>query len=125
MEFSITFIEILLLGLLLVSPILLMLCAIISVLGLIVGYMESWRKFDALYWAFITALTVGYGDVLPLKKISKVLSVIITFVGLMLAGILVAITVEAASNAFRAHIEPQTVERLLMNNDPIEEMRKD
>ncbi|WP_417518884.1 potassium channel family protein [Marinobacter sp.] len=115
MEFSITFIKILLLGLLLVSPVLLMLGAIISILGLIVGRIESWRKFDALYWAFITALTVGYGDILPLKKISKVLSIIITFIGLMLAGILVAITVEAASNAFKAHTAPNEIEHLLKN----------
>ena len=112
MGFSITFLEILFWGLYLIAPILMMLCAIITILGLIVGRIESWHKFDAIYWAFITALTVGYGDIRPLQRLSRVLSVIIATIGIMLAGILVAITVEATSSAFDKHIEPETIERL-------------
>lgn len=105
MDFSITFIQLFSKGIYLISPLLIMLCLIIVALGLIAGRVESWTKFDALYWAFITALTVGYGDIRPLMKRSKILAVIIAWLGIMLAGLLVALTVEIASRAFQIHIQ--------------------
>lgn len=59
MEFSLTFIQLFFWGIYLASPLLLMLCSVFLLLGLIVGHLESWKKFDSLYWAFITAFTVG------------------------------------------------------------------
>lgn len=112
MEYSITFIKILFWGLYLIAPILLVLCAIITTLGLCVGRIESWKRFDSIYWAFITALTVGYGDMRPLRNISKILSIIIAVIGIMFAGVLVSVTVEAASGAFEKHVEPGIVERI-------------
>ena len=79
-------------------------------LGLIVGHIEAWRKFDAIYWAFITALTVGYGDIRPMKKKSRLLSIIIGCLGLMLGGIIVALTVEAASRSFNTHVTLEAIE---------------
>ena len=118
MTFSITFIQILLWGLFLITPIISLLLATIVMLGLIVGRVEKWRTFDALYWAFITALTVGYGDIRPQHKPSKVLSVLIGILGIMLTGILVAITVKATSYTFEAHIHPETLEHISQKVSP-------
>ena len=82
---------------------------LITAQGLIVGRIESWTKFDSLYWAFITALTIGYGDIRPLKKRSKIISISLGTLGIMLSGILVAITVEASSGAFKIHIDPEQI----------------
>lgn len=112
MDFSITFLEVLFWGVYLIAPVLIMLSFIIIVLGLIVGRIESWSRFEALYWAFITALTVGYGDIRPLHKLSRVLSTVIAIFGIMVAGIVVAITVEATSVAFEKHIRPNALEHI-------------
>ena len=85
-------------------------------MGLIVGQIESWRRFDSIYWAFITALTVGYGDIRPLKKITRVLAIFIACVGIMFAGILVAITVETAHKAFKIHVDPKIIEQISSTN---------
>ncbi len=45
-------------------------------------------------------MTVGYGDITPKRKTSKLLSLAIAFIGLILAGITVAIALEAAKQAF-------------------------
>jgi voltage-gated potassium channel len=81
-------------------------------LGLVVGKIERWSQFDALYWAFITATTVGYGDIRPIKKCSKILSVFLTFIGIMFAGIIVAITVNTATKALERHLDVQLIQQI-------------
>ena len=106
MDFSITFFQLFFWGIFLGLPILSVLCVLISGLGLIVGRIEKWKAFDALYWAYITALTVGYGDIRPTKKSSKSISIVIAWCGIMFTGLLVAIAVKSASSAFEIHMDP-------------------
>jgi len=84
----------------------------IVILGMVVGRMEGWSKFDSIYWAFITALTVGYGDFRPLKKKSKIIAIIITLTGFMFSGILVSITVLSATEAFKKHADVQIIHHM-------------
>ena len=54
-----------------------------------------------MYWSFVTATTLGYGDFRPARKISKVLAIVIVFTGLVCSGIVVAIAVDSAMHAFK------------------------
>jgi voltage-gated potassium channel len=73
----------------------------VTLLGLAVGRQEGWSRFDSIYWSFITATTVGYGDVRPVKRKSKIVAIIIAFLGLTLSGIVIAVAVQAATLALR------------------------
>jgi voltage-gated potassium channel len=73
-----------------ISPIIVALAASIIIMGLFVGKIEKWSRFDSLYYTFITATTIGYGDMRPTKKICKILAVFIGLQGLILTGIIVA-----------------------------------
>lgn len=84
----------------LASPMLLILAAVITALGQVVGKKERWSAFDSFYWSFITATTVGYGDLRPTAKASKVYAIVIGLLGLILTGILIAVAVYATSLAF-------------------------
>ena len=84
-------------------PLLLSLAAIITVLGQIVAKKEGWSRFDSFYWSFVTATTVGYGDIRPEKRTSRILAIVIALTGLTLTGILVAVAVHAATLALTAH----------------------
>jgi voltage-gated potassium channel len=84
----------------LVWPLLGFLALIIMALGLVAGAIESWPRFDSIYWAFITATTVGYGDIRPKLRGSRILSVLIALVGLTFTGILVALAINAATLSF-------------------------
>ena len=112
MDFTITFVKLFFWTIYLVAPLLVFLSFLIMVLGQVVCHVEKWEKFDGFYWSFITATTVGYGDIRPLKKVSKALSVLIALVGLMFTGILIAVTLNTASVALEKHGDVQIIEKM-------------
>ena len=100
MAFTLEFIRVFGLGLLYATPLLLFLMLLIVLLGLRVGRLEGWSRLDALYYAFITATTVGYGDYRPASRRGKIFAIVIALIGLIMTGIMVAIAVKAATVAF-------------------------
>ena len=80
-------------------PLLLSLATVITVLGLVVGKMEGWSPFESVYWSFVTATTVGYGDIRPIRRGSRMISILIAMFGLVFTGIIIAVAVHAATLA--------------------------
>lgn len=96
---TIAFLKQLCFGLWLTLRLLLSLAAGITLLGYGVGRKEGWSRLDTFYWSFISATTVGYGDLRPVGNASKIVSVLMAFLGLTLSGIVVAVTLHAVSLA--------------------------
>ncbi len=82
-------------------PLLLVLAAVISVVSIVIGRSEGWAVSNSLYFGFITATIVGYGDMRPTLERGKFLAIILVLMGLVFTGIIVAIAVEAAA---RVHV---------------------
>ncbi|PMZ30415.1 Ion channel, partial [Pseudomonas sp. GW247-3R2A] len=63
--------------------------------------------FDGIYFAFVTGLTIGYGDLVPKLAVSRVLAVLLGFNGVLMTAIFAAISIRAIENAVRAtdHLE--------------------
>jgi len=101
MQFLFVFLKYYGIGLYFLSPILLAIVLAILVLGFTIGRKEKWSRSDTVYYAFITATTVGYGDFRPVHSRCKYLAVVIALLGLLMTGLLVAIGLEAVSQAFR------------------------
>ena len=76
-------------------PILLPLILAITFIGLWIGRRESWSCSEALYFAFITATTVGYGDFHPSHSKSRFAAILIAFIGVLFTGIIVAVGLHA------------------------------
>lgn len=100
MEFTLDFLHMFGTGLFYIAPLLISMLLVIVVLGHFLGRLEGWSRLDSMYYAFITATTVGYGDFHPRKKLSKILAIVIAFVGIIFTGIVVAIALHAGQHAF-------------------------
>lgn len=105
MEFTLDFIRIFFYASWLTLPLIIFFCLLIFIIGQFVGYIEKWDRFNSFYWSFVTAFTVGYGDMRPTHKVTKVLAIIIALLGIMFMGVVVAITVEAAMESFSQNIK--------------------
>lgn len=101
MKFTFDFIQMFLTGLFYIAPLLVSILLVIVVLGHFLGRLEGWSRLDSMYFAFITATTVGYGDFHPSKRLSKILAIVIALVGIIFTGIVVAIALQAGQHAYK------------------------
>ena len=83
--------------------ILLLLGFIWIVLAVLFAWAEDQTLGNAIYFTLITGLTVGYGDITPVTPIGKAASAAIAVVGVITAGIYVAIATRAVSMSLRGH----------------------
>lgn len=68
-------------------------------LGALIGRLEEWPVGDAAYFTFVTGLTIGYGDLVPTRIITRFLAVLIAFCGILLTGLVAAVGVQALNAA--------------------------
>ena len=80
-------------------PVLSTILAVQVALGLLIGFVEGWSVGDAIYFTFITGLTIGYGDIVPRQALARVLAIGIGVSGLFLTGVIAAIAVHAMRTA--------------------------
>ena len=93
------FIAGLLAGLRVVWPILSVLLGLIIVLGLVVGLIEGWSVHESIYFAFVSGLTIGYGDLAPKSLLTRALAILIGVCGVLLTALVAAIAVKALTAA--------------------------
>src|ERR1700726_3023159 len=74
-------------------------------LGMLVGYLEGWPMSDATYFTFVTGLTIGYGDLVPVRLSTRLISVVIGFSGVLLTGLVAAVGVRALQEATRREVK--------------------
>ena len=80
-------------------PVLSVMIAIQLALGLVTGFVEGWSVGDAIYFTFITGLTIGYGDLVPKQTLTRTLATGIGYFGLFVTGVIAAIAVHAMRSA--------------------------
>jgi hypothetical protein len=86
-------------GLKVVWPILSTVLAIMLVLGLIIAWREGWGIGEGIYFAFVSGLTIGYGDLAPKHPMARILAILIGAHGILLTGLVAAIAVQALEHA--------------------------
>ena len=77
----------------------------LSLFALIVGiaamitHIEKMPFGEALYFSFITGLTIGYGDIVVKTPVGRLLAVILGLIGIIFTGMVVAAAIRAVGES--------------------------
>lgn len=77
------------------SPIFVFLILVIFGLGVLQAKLMGISPGDGMYFAWVTAFTVGYGDVVPAGWLSRMCAMATALVGMIFTGLWVAVAVNA------------------------------
>ena len=81
-------------------PIFLSLLAFLVVGAALIAYVEKLPFGDAIYFSFITGLTIGYGDVVVKTVLGRCVAIIIGLIGILFTGLVVAAAVRAVQKTY-------------------------
>ena len=76
-------------------PVFLTLIALIVGAAAVVTHIEKIPFGDALYFSFITGLTIGYGDIVLKTPFGRILAVLLGLIGIVFTGLMVAAAIRA------------------------------
>jgi hypothetical protein len=71
----------------------------IAALGVVAGRFEGWSLGESIYFAFVSGLTIGYGDLSPKTGIARMLAILIGICGVLLTALIAAVAVKALTAA--------------------------
>ena len=103
-EIRLAFLRATLQGLRLTWPILSGLLLVQAGLGATIGLIEHWGAGPGVYFAFVTGLTIGYGDFAPTHPGTRMLAVLIGLIGVMVTAVLAAVAVSSLQAATGRHM---------------------
>ncbi|MDF3129647.1 potassium channel family protein [Kiritimatiellaeota bacterium B1221] len=99
MRTSIRFLKVFFKSMGFLAPIWLFLTGVIFLLGVMIARRENLPVGDGIYFAWVTAFTVGYGDIVPGGAFTRMLSLAIALTGMIFTGLWVAVAVNAVKIA--------------------------
>ena len=78
-----------------VKTVILALVALVVAGAAAVSIIEKMPFADTLYFAFVTGLTIGYGDIVVITSFGRLVALLIGLVGILFTGLIVAVAVHA------------------------------
>jgi hypothetical protein len=78
-----------------VKSVILALIALIVAGAAAITFFEKMPFADTLYFAFVTGLTIGYGDIVMKTPGGRLIALLIGLVGILFTGLVVAVLVHA------------------------------
>ena len=83
-----------------VRAIILALIALVVSGAAMLAYLEKIAFAEALYFAFVTGMTIGYGDIVMHTPVGRLVALLIGFIGILFTGLIVAVLVHAVRQSY-------------------------
>ena len=83
-----------------VRSVILVLVALIVIGAVVITSVEKMPFGDALYFSFVTGLTIGYGEIVPKTVLGRLVALMIGLIGIVFTGMVVAVAVRAVQKTF-------------------------
>lgn len=77
------------------------LLALVIIGSILLSRIEGLSIIDSIYLAFVTAFTIGYGDISPITVLGKVVCIIIGLIGIVFTGMVIAVSTRALFSAIQ------------------------
>ncbi|WP_088809548.1 MULTISPECIES: potassium channel family protein [Listeria] len=77
---------------------------------------------DAIWWAIVTATTVGYGDIIPITPIGRILASIMMLVGIGFIGMITSTIMSYASKQRKISTSSEKISHITKAIDQVEEL---
>jgi voltage-gated potassium channel Kch len=111
-------------------PLLGVLALLISLGGYLIARIDGLPVSTGIYFAWVTSMTVGYGDFTPATTVSRTIAIVVAFLGIPFNGMVVALAIVAArlaidSHGRLGHMIAYAEARLLMEMDDEKSARKE
>ena len=75
------------------------LLALVIIGSILLSRFEGLSIIDSIYLAFVTAFTIGYGDISPITVLGKVVCISIGLIGIIFTGLVIAVSTRALFSA--------------------------
>jgi voltage-gated potassium channel len=83
-----------------VRSIIFVLIALIVIGAVVISFVEKIPFGDALYFSFVTGLTIGYGEIVAKTVLGRLVALLIGLIGIVFTGMVVAVAVRALRDSF-------------------------
>ena len=94
--------------------------------GIAIHFVEGMTVFDGIWWSFVTATTVGYGDLSPSTPAGRMIAAVLMIVGIGLIGSLTstitALFFQHHENAAKKNAKSEIIKTLQMQLDDFENL---
>ena len=75
--------------------------ALIVGIAVVISHIEKMPFGEALYFSFITGLTIGYGDIVVKTPVARLLAVFLGLIGIIFTGMMVAAAIRAVGESMK------------------------
>ena len=91
--------------------------------GFLIHYAEGMSISDGIWWAFVTATTVGYGDISPSTLYGRIIAMVLMLVGIGLIGTVTSTITSYFLNAGQKKtVKDETIEMIKGKLDDFESL---
>ncbi len=90
--------------------------------GVLIHYAEEMSIQDGIWWAFVTATTVGYGDISPVTPVGRMIATVLMIVGIGLIGSLTSTITSYFLNIKNRTVKDEIIENVKNRIDDIENL---